>query len=756
MNPTHLDHLRLLERWPAFAEEYWWQDPERPDLGCFGTGYNSWGVQTNQKYLGALAVLAAHPDLDERAAGRSRHALLDRAVRALRYSLAPHVSGDHHCSDGTRWGHTWISALGVERMMHGVDAIEALLSDADREGVRRMLVSEADALLGMEVQGTPWARDGGNKPESNIWNGAILARTALRYPDEAHVPDWMEKAHRFLMNGISLAVDADDERIVAGRPVREWHVGANFFPNYALDHHGYLNVGYMVICLSNIAMFHFACALRGQPAPESLTHHAEDLWRVVKRLVFADGRLARIGGDSRQRYCYCQDYLIPALLFCAYSLGDSHAPELVAGALDLIRQEQAASGDGSFLSGRLEAMRGLNPYYYTRLESDKAVVLSMGAWWRKRHAGLSPQRVQRGAEGRAENAASAVRCADLRVLGGETAPSHPEFEDAVVGSWEEPEHGAMLHRSRRRLASWSWRAREAPQGLCLPPASGHLAEWCENLGGRVRLLGETGARAVLRHRQWSFAGGFLTTGAMADSARAVIPEGWVSPEKAVHQFAVAALPDERTMVVLEFCRLGIRTYLAEVKGLKLNVPNDLFNAHRRTYRFAGGERVLRGDGEGVVALDSAWVNVEDTLGVVGLYGGEGFSLFQAGRRRASGYGESLYYDEVCSPCRVGTHDVPGGTVVLDCGSAVLSGASAAETESLARAGARSLACDSPLVRAVEVAGADGRRYVLAANFGETPATVTLARPLADVVTGRRLVGGAVEIAPGEAVLAGEG
>ncbi|MDH7569278.1 MAG: hypothetical protein QHJ73_06800, partial [Armatimonadota bacterium] len=620
-HPTAEEFLRVLERWPRFAERWWWTDPRRPDLGCFGTGYNSWGVQTNQKFIGAYAILAAAPGLDEQAVGCSREALLDRAVRALRYSLATHHSGDHRCSDGTSWGHTWISALGIERMMHGVEAIWEHLTEADRDGVRRLVASEADAQLKVTVKATPWASQGGNMPESNIWNGAILARACLLNPGDRRAADWMEKAHAFLMNGISVPNDAADERLVAGRRVRDWHIGANFFPHYALDHHGYLNVGYMVICLSNIAMLHFSCVLGGVPAPESLYHHAEDLWRVVKRFVFADGRLMRIGGDSRQRYCYCQDYLLPALLFAADYLKDPHAPQLEAGALQLIRQEQDENPDGGFLSTRLASLRSLSPYYYTRLESDKAVVLSMNAYWR--------------------------RMREVR-----TAPPAQSLEGAVAGSWEEPEHGAMLHRSPRRAASWSWRAREAPQGLCLPPQSGHLAEWCENLGGRVRLLGAEGARVVERHAQRSFPGGFLTTGTMVDSPRAVLPEGWVATEKARHHLAAAALPDDRTMLVLEYCQIEPRTYLAEVKGLKLNVPNDLFNGYLRTYRSAVGDLCIRGDAPERVIDLGRWVCVEDAVGVVGLYGADALSLYQAGHRRASGYGESLYYDEVCFPCRV--------------------------------------------------------------------------------------------------------
>jgi len=173
--------------------------------------------------------------------------------------------------------------------------------------------------------------------------------------------------------------DAADETIVAGKPVRERHVGPNFFPHYALDHHGYLNVGYMVICLSNIAMLHYGLLMEGLTPPESLYWHAADLWALVRALTFDDGRLLRMGGDSRQRYCYCQDYLLPTLYFCADVLGDERAAALEGPALELIRHEQGLNGDGSFLSGRLRPMREENPYYYTRLEADKAVVVSMNA-----------------------------------------------------------------------------------------------------------------------------------------------------------------------------------------------------------------------------------------------------------------------------------------------------------------------------------------------------------------------------------------
>ncbi|MCD6361899.1 MAG: hypothetical protein J7M38_13665 [Armatimonadetes bacterium] len=715
------DFIRVLERWPVSAERYWWDDPERPELGCFGSGYNAWGVQTNQKALGALAVLATHPDYDESVSGVGRDRLLEMALRALRYSCASHVSGDHHCSDGTQWGHTWISALGIERMMHGVSAISEQMTEDDHAALRRVLVSEADALLDLDVTATKWNAGWGNRPESNIWNGALLYRTCMMYPDEVNVGEWLEKAHIFLINGISIEADAADDTSIAGKPVRLRHIGANYFPHYALDHHGYLNVGYMVICLSNIAMLHFACREQGWPAPEDLYWHAADLWDLVRRLIFADGRLCRIGGDTRQRYDYCQDYLLPALAWAADYLGEPHAPELEAGALQLVRAEQEANGDGSFLSQRLATIRDVNPYYYTRLEADKAVVLSMNAWW---HRAL------------------------------EIAPPPPErsyLEDSR-GRWVEPEHGAIFVRSPRRMASWSWRAAEPPQGLCLPPVSGHLAEWCANMGGTIRLLGETGKPKVERHDQRLFEGGFLTVGAMQDNTQCNMPEGWTCKGHLPHQYAVAALPDDRSMIVLEYATVPIRSYLAEVKGLKLNVPDDLFNGYERSYYAEDGEVRLRGDAEeGVIALQSLWVNVEDVIGAVGIYGSEGFSIYQAGRRRASGFGDSLYYDELCFPCHVGTRALDPG-VVLDCGSVVLSGADRRETAELAMGNVSGLACAPEACRAVRVRGADGADYALAANFSGQRTTVAVNFSLRfsraeDLVTGEvhELAEGVLEV-----------
>lgn len=732
-------YLTLLQHWALQAEGYWYLLPDQARLGCYGTGYNNWGVQTNQKYLGAMAVLSELGEQVDSIPASQRTQARERALAALRFSLRSHLSGDLRCTDGTQWGHTWISALGIERMMHGVYLLEPYFTAEDHALLRRVLTSEADWIHHHHQRGAhkgvfanPWNHSGQNAPESNLWNGALLWRAAVTYPDHPGAAAWQEQAHRFLMNSVSVAADAEDERIVAGRPVKAWHVGAGFFPNYALDHHGYLNVGYMVICLSNAAMLHFDLQAKGLPMPESLYHHQADLWQVVRRMIFSDGRLARIGGDSRLRYTYCQEYLLPTLVFAAGRLGETEAAHLLAGQLQLIQQEAAFSEDGSFYGKRLAALAESSPYYYTRLESDRACVLGMTARYLRQ--------LQTDAEG-------------SRALVTTTGEA---FENSVAGPWCDPDHGAVLQRSPARLAAFAWRAHGLAQGLCQPPDDGHLAEWSQNLAGQIRFLGDDGVieggqttrRRLLGYQIDTFEGGFVTSGAVMEGVGLTLAEGWRGEESGLHQLAFVALPDGHTVVGLQHCRtVNQRTYLAEVKGLHLNLPNDLYNDFKRSLATAQGTIVLTNPPgqDRFIELASPWANIDGRVGVVGLYGAEQLVVHQAKGRRGGKYA-SLYVDEICFHCHLGTQSIEPNTVILDVGWAILADVNRAQTDHFAQRCA-SLPIDEagPDIRGVRVQGLDGRLYTVLANFGQsetaypTANLISLGGSIQDLVTGDVLV-----------------
>ncbi|MBI3828323.1 MAG: hypothetical protein HY291_02330 [Planctomycetes bacterium] len=692
--------LRTLARWSRAAERWWCDLPG--GLGFYGTGYEHWGVQTNQKYAGAMAVLA---EKGAGVAGLDRDWARARALAAFRFSLATHRSGDLKSADGRTWGHTWITVLGLERMLYGVRLLAPHLTANDRAALERVVCSEA-AWLAKEherggkkgVFGSAWAHEGANAPESNLWNGAFLWRAAALYPDHRDAANWREMAHRFLINAVSVPADASCEAVVAGKPVRERFAGPNFFPNYALDHHGYMNVGYMMICASNAGILHFDLKSAGLPRPESLDWHEEDLWRVLRRMVFADGRLARIGGDSRVRYTYCQEYLPPAALYAADRLGDPHALGLVQNYLKLVEQEFEANEDGSFYGTRLREMAAGNPYYYTRLESDRACALAMTVAF-----------------------APLVKAPE---------PSKERFETSVQGGWIDPEHGAVLHRSPKRLAAFSWRSYGLGQGMCQPPDDGHLADWQQNLGGSIEFACDDDGkhhRKLLDAKVAAFEGGFLASGSIMEGVDLQMAEGWRGTDSGTHRIVFVALPDGQTVVGIEHAVCGARhAWLRAVFGMNWLLPNDIFNGNMRVLDTERGTAEFESPppAAALVSLGSRWACLDGKVGALGLYGGDTLSVQRVPQRRGGKY-RSLHVEAFAWPGRTGLWAARPGEALLDCAWMAVSSASTLQMRELAKANTEAgIDVKNSSVRALQVTGTDGRAYCIAANLASVEQTIS--------------------------------
>jgi hypothetical protein len=711
------EYVKRLAKWIKSAERFLYSPPERPDLECYGTGYDGWGVQTNQKAFAVFATLAGHSNSDLKKLGLSRDCLLERSLKLFRFSMESHLTGSFQCSDGKKWGNTWISALGVERMAHGIEAIEESLTQNDKKLFENVIISEAEWLLNnYDVLASPFVmtgvpyyipapgaqplplaqqyqNGGANRPESNLWNGALLHRAAMLYPDAPNAEKYKEKGVKFLVNSISVPSDGTSEDIVDGKMVKDRFVGANFFENYALNHHKYLNIGYMVICLSNIAMVHFSYKRRGLKPPEALRRRAWDLWRLVKTYTFPDGRILRGGGDHRVRYCYCQDYVIPVWLFINDCYGDSDCLDFERGWLRTVLTEARLNKDGSFLRGRLSGLESASPLYYTRLEADRAVAFSMAARWK--HAPYN------------------VRAA------GKTARA------AIFEQWHDEYHGACLARSPKRVASWTWSGSLSPLGgVCVPSGRSDMAEWSANLRGMITGLGADNFSVPLSHSERMFAGGFLTYG--VSEAHSDAQTGGRHDEViAVQKSVAAALPDGSTMAVMHYAKTLHRTYFRSLKGLTLMMPNDIFNRKIRVYTTEKEKFKLRGlsPKKELIKTNSQWINIDDCLSVIGLYGSDSVYINRPGERQIGIQcypltGGMLYADEICYPCVSGTLSYDGGRTVMDIACVVQASVSAEET-------ARSVGRHCPVrdeghpdLRAVIIGGTDSRAYLMAANFGE--------------------------------------
>lgn len=669
-------YAEMLKNWVVFSEKHLYRCPEEEGLICYGNGTSTnWGMQTHLKAMSAFAVAALTDEIDFSDTPLTKEEVLDEALAMLRYALRTHLVGDFVCTDGGRWGHSWIFALGIERMFHAIELLDGYMTAEDKDNLKRLMLSESEFILNdYEIVGGLVEN---NKPESNIWNGALLYRTAVLYPDAPNKDKYMEKAYKFFANGISIESDENSDEVVGGNRIGDLFVGANMFDTFACNHHRYLNIGYMNICLSNIAMLHFFLKSRNVEPNPIIYHNLYEQWRLIRSTTFDDGRLLRIGGDTRARYCYCQDYALPSWSLIEDVYGEDLST-LENEWEKILETETEANGDGSFLSERFGYFEDTSPLYYTRLESDRANSISLALYWHKKY-GLDNE----GAE-----------C-------------------EKITSWSDEYHGSAFVSEKDRFASFTWRAAEQPQGLLLTPDDSALAEWRYNFSGRVCGVGSKNADEVEKYTAKTFEGGFISYGS-ALSFCDDFGEGQQKEYMARKRIAYAALPDGKTVLCLQEARALNRVFVAELEGVLWNIPNDIYNGKIRRLTFDGKEHTYEGGVTGKRELIPVGkcVNADGKIGLASL---TPLSLLRRGKRQIdikdrinSG---TLYAEEICSDCCDKHHWVSRGDILFDTGFAVAT-QNAEETVKMSET---LTSYEIEGVKTVGVIGDDGKRYVLALN-----------------------------------------
>ncbi|MDO4630337.1 MAG: hypothetical protein Q4C70_14255, partial [Planctomycetia bacterium] len=645
--------------------------------------HGHWYMQAHDTAFCAYAVLGTDTETDENRVGMTREELRKTALAMLRFTLRSHIAGGGACTDGKPWGHTWISQLGLERMTPGIEALKDYLDDELRVLLAKVYASEADYLLKVPVTADLLASTGKNCPESNMWKGATLIRAGGLNPEHENCEKWREKACQFLINAMATPSDEKNETVVDGKPVRERFVGANMFDSRACNHHGYQNVGYMNITLSNLALIHFWCREHGVTPPEALYFNALEQWKVVKMCTFDDGRLLRVGGDTRIRYCYCQDYAIFCWLLARDIFGDADTEKFERGWIQQVIREQETNPSGWYMKERLSRLWNLSPLYFTRLEGDKVCTLAAAAYWR-------------------------------RTFNFEKMETHSV---SVPTQWHDEYHGAWLQKGAHRIASWTWRGAQKAGGLCIPTNGSDLAEWQNNLAGRIYGVGKNNIAQPDIWTGFTFDGGFATCGKSFVNSTGPLAEGDHSPLVARLYVAYCALPDDRTVVAIQYARAAMNNYVTRVRGLSLSIPNDAVNGFTRKIMTADGVQTLNskpGKYE-LIGNSGKWLNVDDKLGVVEIYGGTPKVARMATRSEkiTDGY---LYCDEIAQECAEGATFISENASIFDCAAVVMT-ADSAETHRFSENGdAKRISTDDPKLRLISVRGEDGITYFIAANF----------------------------------------
>ena len=476
--------------------------------------------------------------------------------------------------------------------------------DADmRERTARLLASEADRFVGTSA---PHQLYDDTQAESNAWTAGGLATASCMLRQHPQRQRWEATAKAWMISAYATDVDVHGDRMVDGKPLREWLSGPNAFPDYAVENHGFVHPDYLA-AVSEMVRAAISYKLAGEPLPQAVMFNAEHAFDLLAFLMLPDGTHLYVQGT---------DYT-PRRVDSFFQ-----ACDLVPLAADLVRmacflrslevvETMAAAGDAVPMSGWL----GI-PY-------------DLGMTW-----GLTQNYLM------------------CRLFGGEQdSVPDAELEQRLSGVHHSESGCFTVHRTPLSLSSFSWHARTKPprvMGLTMPldrdvlvypmPWS-MVGEVCEGADGTA---GRLAAALDL----------VLSRVAAGDDGFSLVLELLWCSGKVRQNCAFVSLPDGRSIYLEE------RTALADVAIARaysgtVTLFDDLrwpLQTEPRRYRGEIGELAPSPS-----ALHTgSWLNIDDRLGYAVL-GADGFHLCRVAGKPAIWRGDSTMYDT----CRLRFDPVPG-------------------------------------------------------------------------------------------------
>lgn len=318
---------------------------------------NEDGVRTNADLAMVSAFVALHGEEWNVSLpnGLTRDDLQRMSLSAFRFAVGTHRANQWlACTDGQHWGsavghHQWESSLWAMSVAFAGKLLDeqALLTVHDKEGLRHLLVSEADFELSRKV---PTGFKGDTKAEENGWEANVLACALALMPAHDHAAQWEEAMNRFGFNCYTVDADANDETRLEGKMAKEWYEGTNLYPDFTLQNHDYFHTSYQNVVMQEQAESLLATWLLGNKKlnlRRTLTWHWQEVWdKVLVELALVDGELAMPNGNDWSMFLYDQ---LPAYAAMATLMQNSDARMLEMRCLDQLLLRQQTTNDGSYM-----------------------------------------------------------------------------------------------------------------------------------------------------------------------------------------------------------------------------------------------------------------------------------------------------------------------------------------------------------------------------------------------------------------------
>ena len=398
--------------WGAVLRQRCMPVPGKPDCAYYGDGGNQ---ENDIRPLAYAALVNAFLATTEPPAGgmsaADRRRAADECTRLLRYLAQGHVTGQGACQNGKRWGDHWQSAFWARSAVLAGWIVWADLDPDLRESLCRILVHEADRFLQQKPKSSLKNDTGA---EENAWNAQMLSLASQMMPTHPHAAQWDRAAKLYCYNSLSVAADHASSQIGDdNRPVREWVVTTNAHPDFTVENHGIVHLGYLKTTLSMLLENALPYLLTGTPVPQACLHHVPEGFAVLVRCMAWDAApIYFSGNDWKITHTQATDTM-------SYSLMSL-----------LLQNRQAAYLEQVGLDYLLRIQKQEHGYYNVRRDlesSGHAATRLIAAYYA--HA----------------------------VLGEGAEPLSPaEFDRSISGTCYLPEGRTILHRTPSKFASFTW------------------------------------------------------------------------------------------------------------------------------------------------------------------------------------------------------------------------------------------------------------------------------------------------------------
>jgi hypothetical protein len=559
------------------ADNVWHDSSTDPRAGYWGTGRSDQQNEGIRSVSGMVLACGALLKYSDAFSDSERRHYLDQASRAIHYAVSTHLSGTQKCTDGKPWGGSWQSAMWTGTLTFGAGLIWDDLDPELRQGVERVIASEADCFL---KDKPPVGRWGDTKAEENGWDMTCLAVADSMFPAHPHAAAWHNKAIEYMINTLSVPADSLDKTLVDGRPVSQWFVGENLNPDFTLENHYFFHPSYMACSSYFLTQAEMYYTRTGRPVPQAATHHLLDTWKMFQTIILPSGESA---------YPQGMDWELHGLSFINLyaSLASRHQDPLAArledNCLQYMRAWQTMShGDLAVPGSRLG---------FTR----HAICAEQASYAYLSHKIFGPP---------------------VKEITARKAASQ------LQGTWAHEFVQFIAQRTESKFASFSWKNRI--MGLLIPIGPGHdgnphvTVPITSGFVGSFDLGQKKPAGPKTVEHCWNETpNGFETTGSLLLNGgllKQTIRMTSVGKQTVVYQDRVTALSD---------------VSLSRELGVPVGIENDEITGGKRVVYYRDGQTTFGWKTpRKPLALPGSWVNVDGRLGVVMVLG-SGLSYHQA-------------------------------------------------------------------------------------------------------------------------------